>query len=64
MAAEMYRAKSGMSLYRTVAYMGLYKAEKKVWLYRTGSRAEPRKAQMQIQAHGADREKSRKSGSP
>ena len=42
----------------------LDKAEKKVWLYRTGSRAEPRKAQMQIQAHGADREKSRKSGSP
>lgn len=41
-----------------------YRAEKKVWLYRTGSMAEQHKAQMQIQTHGADGEKSRKSGSP
>ena len=46
------------------AHMGQYKAEKRAWLYRTGSMAEQHKAQMQIQTHGADGEKSRKSGSP
>ena len=56
--------KNGMPPYRTGAHMGQYKAEKKAWLYRTGSMAGQNKAQMQVQIHGADREKSRKSGSP
>ena len=63
-AAEMCRTEKETPLYRTGAHTVQYRAEKKVWLYRTGSMAEQHKAQMQIQTHGADGEKSRKSGSP
>ncbi len=64
MTAHEVINKNGMPPYRTGAHMGQYKAEKKAWLYRTGSMAGQNKAQMQVQIHGADREKSRKSGSP
>ncbi len=63
-AMETCKTEKGVSLYRTRAYMGLYRAEKRAALHRIKGRVRVHGAEIQTETRRADREKSRKSGSP